>query len=152
MNIVSNWLIESTKKIESLLLVGEESWSVGGIILDDFSKCQFHKVEYTNLQELKPDKIYDIAIALRVKAANSKSKNKEILEKLLSHANLIIFSSDVPCSLNRNENRYWPSYWITLLDDLQFIWSIELKAKLWYSEVIQPEILEGLLTYRKSDR
>lgn len=102
-----------------------------------------------NLSEpLRLNRKFDLALSLEVAEHLPEEKADTIVETLVSHAPVILFSASIPFQGGTNHiNEQWQSYWAKKFISKGYLPSKYLRDKIWYLSNIEPWYKQNIMLY-----
>jgi 2-polyprenyl-3-methyl-5-hydroxy-6-metoxy-1,4-benzoquinol methylase len=81
---------------------------------------------------------YDLAICLEVLEHLPESSAVNIVNSLVAHSDVILFSAAIPGQGGQNHlNEQWPSYWIDLFSRHDFVFIDKVRPLIWNNKTIE---------------
>ena len=128
-----------------IVLIGADANELSPLIIGPKYKSGVTLMEdLSSFSEVQSSEHYDYAYLLGYRASPDRPTNVRKMLGLLNHVSILIFSSDVPCSANRQIS-FWPSYWLNIFQENDCEVSFDLRSALWFDNRIPPRILESIL-------
>ena len=111
---------------------------------------QFHAVDLT--AEIEFGRRFDLSMSLEVAEHISPAKARDMVRKLTSLSDVVMFSSAFPYQGGTGHfNENYPEYWAILFRDENYIPVDAIRDNFWYDGMICPWYRQNTLLYIKKD-
>jgi hypothetical protein len=92
----------------------------------------FRSVDLTKPNGLRLERRYDLAICLELVEHLSEANACQIVQSLVSHSNIILFSAAIPGQGGVGHlNEQWPNYWVNQFSHLGYKVADVIRFKIW---------------------
>jgi len=131
---LGNWI-----QVAKNLGVAEVTGVDGSYVNRSLLKIEPHEfVEKNLIEKFDLQKKYDLAICLEVAEHLPASSAEKIVESLVTHADVIMFSAALPGQGGQNHiNEQWPSYWQAIFEKYNFQMIDFFRSKIWNNTKIE---------------
>ena len=103
-------------------------------------------------QPFQIDRQFDLVMSLEVAEHLPESCAKDIVKRLVSAGDVILFSAAIPHQGGTNHiNEQWPEYWAELFAEHGYIPVDYLREKIWNNESVNYWLAQNLLFYVKKE-
>ena len=145
---IGTWLRAVRDHVPDAELLGVDHPDVPPDLLM-ISRKEFVGTDLT--QEIELGKKFDLAMSLEVAEHLDKSSAEILIDNLVRHSGIVLFSSAIPGQGGTNHvNENWPDYWIDLFLSRGFICNDIIRPKIWTNSEIPFWYRQNIMLFTRS--